>query len=115
MGAVRDGQLLAHVDAGFFERGHLLDQRERVHHDAIADDGGHPWAQNAAGDQFQDVFGGANEDGMAGVMPALIPRHDIEAVGKKIDDLSFSFVSPLCAQNDNVAHLISGSMVTPNQ
>ena len=97
VGAVGNGQIRAYVDPRFLEGRHLLHQGEWVDHYAVADDGRHSRAQDAAGDQLQNIFGGANEDGVAGIVAALIPCHDVEAVGKQIDDLSFSFVSPLRA------------------
>ena len=46
----------------------------------------------------------ADEDGVAGVVAALIARHDIEVLGEEIDDLSLAFVAPLRAQDDDVFH-----------
>ena len=36
-------------------------------------------------------------------MAALIPRDNVEAVGKKVDDLAFAFVAPLRAKHDDIA------------
>ncbi len=72
--------------------------------DAVADDGLHARAKNAAGDQLQDVLLLADEDGVAGVVAALIARDDVEALGEEVDDLALAFVAPLGAENDDVFH-----------
>jgi hypothetical protein len=41
---------------------------------------------------------------MPGIVATLIPRDDIEAVREQIDNLSFSFVAPLGA-DDNYDHI----------
>ena len=46
----------------------------------------------------------ADEYGVAGIMAALISRHDIEAIGEEVDDFAFAFVAPLGAQDDYVSH-----------
>jgi hypothetical protein len=43
----------------------------------------------------------ADLHGMAGVVSALVARNDLEALGKQIDDLAFSFVAPLGADDCN--------------
>jgi hypothetical protein len=47
----------------------------------------------------------ADEDGVAGVVPALIPRYDVESLSEKIDYFAFALVAPLGAQDDYVIHL----------
>ena len=46
----------------------------------------------------------ADKHGVPGVVPALIPRHDIEAFGQQIDYFTFALVAPLGAQDDYVIH-----------
>src|ERR1035438_94471 len=41
---------------------------------------------------------------MAGVVPALIARDDVEAVGEEIDNLPLTLVPPLGSQDDYVTH-----------
>src|SRR5262245_766683 len=43
----------------------------------------------------------ADLHGMAGVVSALVARNDLEALGKQIDDLAFSFIAPLGADDCN--------------
>jgi hypothetical protein len=39
-------------------------------------------------------------DRMAGVVTALLARDDVEVFGEKINDLAFTFITPLGAYND---------------
>ena len=41
---------------------------------------------------------------MAGVMAALIARHDVEPLGEQIDNLTFALVAPLGANNCDYHH-----------
>jgi hypothetical protein len=43
---------------------------------------------------------------MACVVPALIPRNDIEPVRQKVNDLSLSFIAPLGADYDDYHSVI---------
>ena len=97
-------RLPAHRDAGRFERVDFRQQRGRIDDQAVADHGLLARAQNAAGNQLQNELLLADEHRVAGVVPALIARHDIEPLGEEIDDLSLALVSPLGAQDDDVFH-----------
>ena len=47
----------------------------------------------------------AHLDGVAGVVSALIARHDVEVLGQKVNDLAFAFITPLSADdNDYFGH-----------
>ena len=85
----------------------FLEQRERVDHQAVADDGDFARMQNAAGDQPQHEFAVADQDGVAGVMAALIADDVVETVRQQIDQFAFAFVAPLRAQNDLYYSLIT--------
>ena len=56
-------------------------------------------------EQPEDERPVTNVDTVTGIMSALIPRDDIEPVGKQIDNFSFTFVTPLGADN-NYDHVI---------
>ena len=98
-------ELPLHVDARRFERLDLIQQRRRIDHHAVADHRLHARPQNAARNQLQDEFLLADEYGVAGVVPALIARHDVEVLREQVDDLPFALVSPLRAQDDDVSHV----------
>ena len=59
------------------------------------------------GNRSQDERTVADIDGMPGIVPALITRHDIETLGQKINDLALAFITPLRADDDD-DHKISG-------
>ena len=75
-------------------------------HQAVADDGPLPGPQDAAGNQLEDELLLADEDGVAGVVAALVARHDIEALGEEVDNFPLALVSPLGAQDNDVFHVI---------
>ena len=60
--------------------------------------------QNAAGHQAQDKLAVANQNGMAGVVAALVADHVVEVAGKQVNQLALAFVAPLRAQNNQIAH-----------
>ena len=95
MRAIADAKLARDGNAGGFERIDFAEQRGGIDHQAIADHGQFPRPQNAAGNQLQDEFLVADDYGMAGVVPALVARHEVETVGEQIDDLALAFISPL--------------------
>ena len=89
-------------------------QRRQVDHHAVADHRLHPGPQNAARDQLQNELLFPDEDRVAGVVPALIARDDIEALGQKVDYFALAFVAPLRAENDHVTHCLKRSRVPAN-
>ena len=92
------------VHAGGFQHVDFFQQRGRIDHQAVADHGLLAGPQNAAGNQLQHELALADKHGVAGVMPALVAGHDVEAFGEEVDDLPLAFVAPLGAQDDYVAH-----------
>ena len=67
----------------------------KVDHHAFADDGLDSGPQDSARNQLQNELFFPDENRVAGVMAALITRHDVEAFGKQIDHFAFAFVAPL--------------------
>src|SRR5215470_17324981 len=104
--AIADAKLAANVEARGLQRLHFFQQRGQIHHHAVADDGQHPRPQDAAGNKLQDELFLANEDGMAGIMAALISRDNVEALGEQIHNFTFALVAPLRAKDDDVAHAL---------
>src|SRR5882762_7356812 len=50
---------------------------------------------------------------MAGIVPALVTDHDVEAFREQIDDLTFAFIAPLGADYYNgFGHGLSRSLVS---
>ena len=93
-------QALAHRNALVLELGHFLEQGLGREHHAVADEAFHALAQDAGGDQVQDGLFVADDQGVAGVVPALEAHHRGGVLGEQIDDLALALVTPLGAQND---------------
>ena len=53
---------------------------------------------------MQNVLGAADDDGVPRVVAALAANHDLSVFGKKIDDLSFAFITPLGADENRIGH-----------
>jgi hypothetical protein len=47
------------------------------------------------------------DDGVAGVVPAVSANDDVRVSGEKVDDLSFSLVTPLAAHHGDDRHFSS--------
>ena len=80
------------------------DQRMRVEHDAVADDGKLPRTHDPGGQQPQLEGDSADDQRVAGIMPALEAHHDIGALRQPVDDLAFPLVPPLRADDYDVGH-----------
>src|SRR5262245_16874959 len=104
MGAIADEQV-AMIDfyALRAQAVDLVEQRMRRDHHAVADDAGLARMGDARRDQVEHEFmvdsAAANDDGMAGVVAALITGDDVEMWREQIDDLALAFVSPLRADD----------------
>ena len=72
----------------------------RVEDDSVADDGLAVGPQDAAGDELEDEFLAADDDGVSGVVAASVAGDDGKALGEHVDDLAFAFIAPLGAEND---------------
>ena len=102
--AIADEQAAGNLDTGRLQGVDFGKQSGGVDHQAVADYGLLAGPQDSAGDQLEDEFPIANEDGMPGIVAALIARDNVEAFGEDVDYLSFAFISPLRAQYDHVSH-----------
>ncbi len=112
VGAVADLQLRPDVDADRLEAGDFVEQRGRINHHAVADNSLNTRAQNAAGDQLQYEFLAADEDGMAGIVAALIASHGIKLFREQVDDFALAFVAPLRSENYQITHVFTGRAQT---
>ncbi len=80
---------------------YLVQKRAGVYHNAVADNARLSVVQRASGDKVELVCNVVHNDGMTGVIAALIPNDHIRFVCEKIDKPPFSLVSPLCAEYCN--------------
>ncbi len=102
VGRFADEQAAGQLDAALFEAFDFADQRDRIDDDAVGDDAFFSRAQDAGGDEVQDEFFLADLDGVAGVVAALRADDDVGLLGEDVDDLSFSFIAPLGADENGV-------------
>ena len=79
---------------------------DRIHHDAVADDADLVLAQDAGGNEVQDVFLALDVDGVAGVVAALRADHHVRLLGQHVNDLAFAFVAPLGADQNRIRHIV---------
>ena len=85
-------------------RADLAGERMRIEHDAVADDRELVRPHDAGGQQRQLVDLAADDEGMAGIVPALEAHDDVGLLGQPVDDLALAFVAPLGAHDDHVRH-----------
>ena len=104
--AVGEQQVLADLDAGRPQCVDLRQQRLEVHDDAGPDDAGAA-ADDSRREQVEREVLVAELDGVAGVVAAVIARHDVEAVRQEVDELALALVSPLPAQDGQDLHVRS--------
>jgi hypothetical protein len=90
-----DEEVAVDVDAELEEALDFFDEGNGIDDDAVADDADFFAAQDAGGDEVEDVFFGADEDGVSGVVAALGADNDVGLFGENVDDFSLPFVTPL--------------------
>ena len=102
----RDLEARTHGDAGALELADLLQQRRRREHDAVADVDGDAGPQDAGRNEAQHGLPAADDERVAGVVPALEAHDAVGVLGQPVDDLALAFIAPLGADdNDVLAHL----------
>ncbi len=105
MRPVRDENSSRRVDAAIGEAVELREKSLGIEHDAVADDACHPWMQNARRNLPQNELTVADDDGMARVRPALVANDEIGPLGHDVDELTFTFVSPLRSDDHHTGSL----------
>ena len=71
---------------------------------AVPDGASHTGVEDARGDQPEGEVLVGELDRVAGVVAALVARHDVELLAQQVDDFPFAFVAPLSAENGYVRH-----------
>ena len=97
MGAITEEQPAPHFDAGFLEILEFRDKRGRINHGPGADHGFLARSKYAAGDQLEDVAMAVEDDGVACIMAARVPRDIVERRSDVVYDFPFAFIAPLRA------------------
>ena len=89
-----------HVDAALLHAGDLFQQMGRVDDDAVADDAGLAGVEDAGRQQVQLGFDAFDDDGVAGVVSALVANDDLGLLRQVVDDFALAFVTPLGSHDD---------------
>jgi len=97
-----DLQTLPHSNSIAFEFADFLQQRFRREYDAVADQALDILAKNARRNQMKGGFLAFYNQSMAGIMAALKAYHSRNLIGQQVNNLAFSFITPLGAQHYNV-------------
>ena len=91
-------------DAAGRQRVDLGEQRRQVDDDAVGDHRDDVVVEDAARRQLQGVALAADDDGVAGVVAALV-AHDVAVLlGEQVDDLGLALVAPLSPDDDGDRH-----------
>ena len=76
----------------------------RIEHDAVADDRQFSRPHDAGRKQAELEGHSVNDERMAGVVAALEAHDDVGALRQPVDDLAFTLVAPLRADDYDVRH-----------
>ncbi len=91
-------------DAASGERVDLGEQRRQVDDDPVGDHRDDVVVEDPARRQLQGVALATGDDGVAGVVPALV-AHDVAVLlGEQVDDLGLALVAPLGPDDDGDRH-----------
>ena len=104
-GGFRDAQAVLDLHAGRLQLVDFLEQRLGREHHTVTDVARDAITHDARRDQTQDRLLAADDEGMACVMSALETNHALRMIGQPIDDFPFTFVTPLGADDDDIASL----------
>src|SRR5437868_3556628 len=100
-----DTQILrADRDALLLQPGHLVEKGLRIEYHAVADHREFGGPQYPRRQQRQLIGYAVDDEGVAGIMPALEARDDVGLLRQPVDDLALSLVAPLGADHDNIGH-----------
>ena len=103
VGAAGDAEPVAR-DAPGRQRVDLGEQRRQVDDDAVGDHRDDVVVEDPARRELQGVALAADDDGVPGVVPALV-AHDVAVLlGEQVDDLGLALVAPLGPDDDGDRH-----------
>ena len=100
--AVTDKQAVLHLK--ILEHLQLFLQGRRIHHHTIADHTDLSRVENSRGNQVKNILFILDDDGVTCIVSPLIAGHNVETVGDEVNDLAFSLIPPLSADNHYVRH-----------
>ena len=94
----------ADIDALPAQPRDLVEQREGIDDDAVADHAQLARPDDSRRQKAQFVGHAVDDERMPGVMAALEPDHDIGLLRQPIDNLSLALVAPLGADHHHIGH-----------
>jgi hypothetical protein len=92
------------VDSAFGKPIDFGHERYRVDHNTVADYAHHAGPEYAGRHQVKDIAFVSYFDSVPGIIAALVSNDHVDILGKDVDDLSFTFISPLCSQEQSAGH-----------
>ena len=101
--AVADEQA-ARGDSRRFELIELADKRRRIDHHAVAEQVARRRVEDPRGDQVQLEVAMPIDDGVAGVVAALVAHDEVGVRGEIVDDAALALVTPLGADDGDDGH-----------
>ena len=105
-GAVGDAEVIrGDVDTGGAEIGDLLPKMLAVDDDAVAQHIDDTLAEDARGDQMKGELAVFVDDGVAGVVAALVADDHVVLLGDKVDHAAFALVAPVDAYDSAIGHV----------
>src|SRR5882724_227151 len=104
MRLVADAQILRGDDnAAGDQLVDLFEERFGVEHDTVADEAHDTGAKDADGEEVGRILFAVDFDGMAGIGAATVTNDHFGMFREEIDDLAFTFISPLKPKHTGVA------------
>ena len=97
--AVRDEKISVDPHACLAQRTHFLQKGHGVQNHAVADHAAARRPQHSARHQLQDELLAVDDDRVAGIVAASVTGYDGKALRQDVDNLSFTLVAPLGADN----------------
>ena len=82
-----------------FDGLHLVCEVIEVNHHAGTQHTGHIRVEDAGRQQIQDELTLFGDDGMAGVVAALIAGNDVSVFGQQVDDAALALIAPVDSSN----------------
>ena len=102
--ALADSEQVRGVDAALLQPFELLHEHGGVDHDAVADDGDAAGGEDAGGEQVQGVLLVADDDGVTGVVAALVADDVVDRTAEQVGRLALALVAPLGADQHDRGH-----------
>ena len=95
------------VDAAALELVELVDEHDRVDDDAVADDRRDVRVEDAARDELELEHLAVDDQGVAGVVAALVAHDHLAFLGEVVGELALALVTPVASEHDGSGHQLA--------